>query len=60
VKRLRAFSKIQLDAGEKKIIQLKLPISELAFVGKDLKWIVEPGEFVLQLSGLKQEFNVKD
>jgi hypothetical protein len=32
----------------------------LAFVNKDLKWIVEPGEFLLQVNTLKQKFNVKD
>jgi len=60
VKRLRAFRKIDLEAGEMKTIEIEMPITALAFVNKDLKWIVEPGEFRLQVNTLKQKFNVKD
>ncbi len=60
VKRLRAFRKIDLEAGEMKTIEIEMPITALAFVNKDLKWIVEPGEFLLQVNTLKQKFNVKD
>jgi beta-glucosidase len=60
VKRLRAFSKVYLDAGETKTVEIEMPISELAFVNRVLKWIVEPGEFVLQVQNLKEKFDVKD
>ena len=60
VKRLRAFRKVYLEAGETKTIEIEMPIAVLAFVNKDLKWIVEPGEFLLQVNTLKQKFNVKD
>lgn len=60
VKRLRAFKKVNLKAGETKTIEIEMPIAALAFVNKDLKWIVEPGEFLLQVNTLKQKFNVKD
>ena len=60
VKRLRAFRKVYLEAGETKTIEIEMPIAALAFVNKDLKWIVEPGEFLLQVNTLKQKFNVKD
>jgi hypothetical protein len=49
-----------LEAGETKTIEIEMPIAVLAFVNKDLKWIVEPGEFLLQVNTLKQKFNVKD
>jgi len=60
VKRLRAFRKVSLEAGETKTIEIEMPIAALAFVNKDLKWIVEPGEFLLQVNTLKQKFYVKD
>lgn len=60
VKRLRAFRKIDLGAGETKTIEIEMPIAALAFVNKDLKWIVESGEFLIQLNTLKKKFNVKD
>ena len=60
VKRLRAFKKVNLKAGETKTIEFEMPISELAFVNKVLKWIVEPGEFVIQVKHLTTKFDVKD
>jgi beta-glucosidase len=60
VKRLRAFKKVHLEAGESKTVQIDMPIAELAFVNIGLKWIVEPGEFVLQVAALKKNFDVKD
>jgi beta-glucosidase len=60
VKRLRAFRKVDLEAGETKTIEIEMPISELAFVNKVLKWIVEPGEFVVQVKHLTTKFDVKD
>jgi beta-glucosidase len=60
VKRLRAFKKVHLEAGESKTVQIEMPIAELAFVNMGLKWIVEPGEFLLQVANLKKNFEVKD
>jgi beta-glucosidase len=60
VKRLRAFKKVHLEAGESKTVQIDMPIAELAFVNIGLKWIVEPGEFLLQVAALKKNFDVKD
>lgn len=59
VQRLRAFQKIHLDAGEQKTVSLTIPVKDLAFVGKDLKWIVEPGSFELRIAHLKKEFDIK-
>jgi beta-glucosidase len=60
VKRLRAFQKIELNAGESRTVRISLPISELAFVNKDLNWVVEPGDFTLTINELSQTFNVKN
>ncbi len=47
-KRLRAFEKVTLLAGESKIIKLTVPASELAFVGLDNKWRLEAGSFTVR------------
>ena len=47
VKRLRAFEKIQLDAGESKVITFQLRPEDLAFIGLQNTWITEPGRFTL-------------
>jgi beta-glucosidase len=52
VRRLRAFTKIYLAPGEARIVKTKLPISRLAFVGRDNRWVVEPGEFSVMVGGL--------
>jgi len=44
-RRLRAFTKISLDPGESKVVELKVPASSLAFVGEDGKWRLEKGDF---------------
>ena len=51
-KRLRAFQKISLQAGETKTVTFTLPASDLAFVGSDGKWVLEEGDFTLRVSNL--------
>ncbi len=48
-RRLRAFQKVELLPGETKQITLKIPASDLAFVGSDGRWILEAGEFRMQV-----------
>lgn len=45
VKRLRQFTKVELNPGESKIVRLEIPAQELAFVGHDGKWRLEKGQF---------------
>jgi len=59
VKRLRAFDKVELAGGESKTVSLDIPVQDLAFVGRDLKWTVEPGDFELSVAGKKVPFTVK-
>jgi beta-glucosidase len=49
VRRLRAFDKIELQPGETKTVTLTIPASDLAFVGADGKWILEEGDFRVQV-----------
>lgn len=45
VKRLRQFTKVELNPGESKIVRLEIPAHELAFVGHDGEWRLEKGQF---------------
>ena len=47
-KRLRDFTKIELQPGETKTVTFRLPAKNLAFVGADGKWVLEEGEFTLK------------
>ena len=49
VRRLRDFTKTELAPGEKKTVQLCINANDLAFVGADGKWILEEGEFRIQI-----------
>ncbi len=46
-RRLRQFQKITLDPGETRTVTFKLPATDLAFVGADGQWHLEPGDFLL-------------
>lgn len=45
VRRLRAFTKVDLLPGESKTVSFSIPADELAFVGQDGKWHLEKGAF---------------
>ena len=51
-KRLRDFTKIELQPGETKTVTFQLPASKLAFVGADGRWTLEEGDFVLKVGNL--------
>ena len=48
-KRLRDFTKIELQPGEEKTVTFELPAKNLAFVGADGKWTLEEGDFALKV-----------
>ena len=48
-KRLRDFTKIELQPGETKTVTFSMPASKLAFVGADGKWTLEEGDFILKV-----------
>ncbi len=51
VKRLRQFTKVELQPGESKVVRLEVPAYELAFVGSDGKWRLEEGQFRIGCGG---------
>lgn len=59
VKRLRRFTKIELDPGQKKTVRFELNARDLAFVTPDGKWLTEPGDFEIKTGSLKQVIKYK-
>ena len=53
-RRLRDFTKVELEPGEQKTVTFQLPAKELAFVGADCRWTLEEGEFKLRVGRLEQ------
>ncbi len=54
-KRLRDFTKIELQPGEQKTVTFQLPAKNLAFVNADGKWTLEEGDFELKIDRQKQD-----
>lgn len=55
-KRLRAFKKINLRAGESQEVSFTLDKNDLAFVNAQLKTVTEPGEFEVIIGSQKAKF----
>ena len=51
VKELKAFERVSLKAGESRNLELRIPVSDLAFYGLDGEKKVEPGDFQLWVAG---------
>jgi beta-glucosidase len=51
VKKLKAFQKVMLKAGEARDVTFNLSVDDLKFVGSDLRWIYEPGDFDVMIGG---------
>ena len=51
-RRLRDFTKVELQPGETKSVTFQLPAKCLAFVGADGKWVLEEGDFTLKVGNL--------
>ena len=60
MKRLRAFKKIFLKAGESQTVSFMLDKNDLAFVNAQLKTVTEPGEFELMIGDKKQKFSYSE
>jgi beta-glucosidase len=56
-KRLRAFDKVDLQAGETKTVTFKITAKDLAFVNDLSKTVTEPGEFKIMIGDQVQSFN---
>lgn len=57
LKRLRAFTKIELQPGEMRTVRFELRAADLAFVNAQSKLVTEPGEFEVWVGDLKAKFS---
>ncbi|MDZ7269576.1 MAG: glycoside hydrolase family 3 C-terminal domain-containing protein [candidate division KSB1 bacterium] len=55
-KRLKRFEKIDLAPGESRTVTFTLQPQDFAFIGRDNKPVVEPGEFRVAVGGLSRNF----
>ncbi|HPR62333.1 MAG TPA: fibronectin type III-like domain-contianing protein, partial [Prolixibacteraceae bacterium] len=56
VKRLRGFEKIELQPGEDATVSFSLTPESVSFINAQNKRVTEPGEFEVQIAGLKAKF----
>ncbi|HMO62581.1 MAG TPA: glycoside hydrolase family 3 N-terminal domain-containing protein [Ferruginibacter sp.] len=59
MRRLRAFTKIELQPGESKVVTFNIDKNDLAFVNAQLQTVTEPGEFELIIGELKAKFEYR-
>ncbi len=58
VKRLRAFRKIHLEAGEEQQVQFSISMNRMAFVNSRNEWVLEAGSFKVIVEGMEKEFKL--
>ncbi len=51
VKELKDFKRLSLANGQKKTVAFAVPTQKLAFYDKNMKWVVEPGDFEIMVGG---------
>ncbi|GAB4148495.1 MAG: glycoside hydrolase family 3 N-terminal domain-containing protein [Candidatus Promineifilaceae bacterium] len=64
VKELKGFQKISLQPGEQRTVRFEVPVADLGFTGRDMRYTVEPGDFKVWVgpdstSGLEGAFAVE-
>ncbi len=59
VQELKAFKKILIKKGETTTVTLSIPVAELALYDKNMKRIVEPGAFELQIGRASDDIRIK-
>lgn len=60
VKRLRAFRKIELAAGEEQQLDFVIPMQRLAFVNAENEWVLEEGTFKIYVEKMEETFELKN
>ena len=56
---LRGFEKVFLKSGESREISFPLGDEELRILGKDMKWVVEPGEFDIKIGASSTDIRLR-
>jgi len=56
---LRGFERITLNSGETKRVHFNLKHDDLKLLDKDMKWLVEPGFFEVQIGSSSEDIRLK-
>ncbi|MCS7041698.1 MAG: glycoside hydrolase family 3 C-terminal domain-containing protein [Bryobacteraceae bacterium] len=56
---LKGFQKIELAPGEEKTVEFQLAAKDLAFVGLNNRWTLEPGDYRVQIANLTAGFTLR-
>lgn len=60
VKKLKRFRKVKLQPGASETVTFTLSRNDLAFVGQENRWIVEPGTFQVQIGDQTATFELTE
>ena len=60
IKELRRFEKVFIPVGETRKVTFSLPMKELALWNSDMKEVVEPGDFELQVGAASDDIRLTE
>ena len=60
VQHYRRMGRVMLEPGEEKTVQFTMKPSQLAFLNKDMEWLVEKGEIALQVGSSSEDIRLQD
>ncbi len=53
---LKGFSKVEIKAGETRVVSIDLKVADLGLWDIDIKYVVEPGEFTVLVGSSSRDF----
>lgn len=59
VRRLQAFQKVALEPGEARTLAFRIAADDLAYIGRDGRPVLQPGEFDVMVGGMTTSFRVR-
>lgn len=59
VKELKGFKKVLIKQGDTKEVTIQIPVAELALFNKEMKQVVEPGAFELQIGPASDDIRIQ-
>lgn len=60
VKELQGFARVTLRPGEEKEVRFTMQPSQMAFLDEDMNWLIEKGEFEVQLGSSSEDIRLQD
>ena len=57
---LRGFERVSLEPGKSATVHFRIGREELEVMGRDMKWVVEPGDFEVRIGSSSVDIRLKD